>query len=107
MEGLNRPSGVSIKQWNKAKEIYESAKRQGDRFPELTVAQAALETGWFRSPSGKNNYFGQKASKKEDGSNILTREVSENKEYKTYQKFKNYNSLDEAVADRISKWSSK
>ena len=62
---LVRPKNVTDAQWQQAVELYNAAKRKGDRYPEITVAQAALETGWFKSPSGKYNYFGQKAKASE------------------------------------------
>lgn len=104
---LIRPKNVSEAQWQKAVELYDTAKRKGDRYPELTVAQAALETGWFKSPSGQYNYFGQKASSSQRGSIKSTQEVSGNKAYRTNAKFRDYDSIDEAVTDRINKWGKK
>ena len=57
---MERPKNISDEQWAIAQQIYESAKRQGDKYPELTVAQAALETGWFKKPSGKYNFLVKK-----------------------------------------------
>ena len=104
---LVRPKNVTDAQWQQAVELYNAAKRKGDRYPELTVAQAALETGWFKSSSGKYNYFGQKAKASEKASTLSTREVSQGREYTTSARFKDYNSIDEAVADRVKKWGSK
>lgn len=104
---MERPKNITDKQWQTATEIYNSAKRQGDKYPELTVAQAALETGWFKKPSGKNNYFGQKATSKQAGTTLRTTEVAGNKAYKINDKFRDYNTIDEAVSDRIKKWGSK
>ena len=58
---IKKPDNVSEEQWNKAVSLYTVAKQRGDRYPELTVSQAILETGWFKSPSGNFNFFGQKA----------------------------------------------
>lgn len=104
---LVRPKNISDSQWQKAVELYNTAKNKGDRYPELTVAQAALETGWFRSPSGKYNYFGQKATRSEKGTTLSTKEVSQGNMYSTNAKFKDYESIDDAVSDRIRKWGSK
>jgi hypothetical protein len=106
-EVLIRPKNVSNEQWNKAVQLYNVAKNRGDRYPELTVAQAALETGWFKSPSGKYNYFGQKATASQKGSTKSTQEVSNNSYYRTSAKFRDYDTLEEAVDDRIKKWGSK
>lgn len=106
-DNITRPSNVSDNQWVKAQQLYNTAKNRGDRYPELTVAQAALETGWFKSPAGKYNYFGQKASSSQQGSLKSTTEVSGGSSYRTKAKFRDYNTLDEAVDDRINKWGSK
>jgi|GEM_PF-6682207 len=104
---LKRPKGVGEDQWAKAKELYKIAKLKGDAFPELTVAQAALETAWFKKPSGKYNYFGQKASKSQKGSIKTTQEQVNDSAYYSQEKFRDYNNLEEAVSDRISKWGEK
>jgi hypothetical protein len=104
---MERPKNLTNEQWRVALSIYNSAKKQGDKFPELTVAQAALETGWFKHKSGKNNYFGQKATQSQKGTSLNTTEVANNKYYKTKQKFRDYDSIDEAMSDRVKKWSSK
>ena len=104
---MERPKNLTNEQWRVALSIYNSAKKQGDKFPELTVAQAALETGWFKHKSGKNNYFGQKATASQKGTSLTTTEVANNKYYKTKQKFRDYESIDEAMSDRVKKWSSK
>ena len=104
---LIKPKDVSNEQWNKATQLYNTAKNRGDRHPELTLAQAILETGWFKSPAGKYNYFGQKASASQRGSTKSTLEVSNNRSYRTNAKFRDYDTLEEAVDDRIKKWGSK
>lgn len=104
---LIKPKDVSNEQWGKATQLYNTAKSRGDRHPELTLAQAILETGWFKSPAGKYNYFGQKATASQRGSNKSTLEVSNNKSYRTNAKFRDYDTLEEAVDDRIKKWGSK
>lgn len=104
---LTRPNNVSVEQWERATNLYNVAKNKGDKYPELTVAQAALETGWFKSPSGKYNYFGQKASKNQTGTVRNTQEVEGNKSYSTQAKFRDYDSLSSAVDDRINKWANK
>jgi hypothetical protein len=74
---------------------------------DLIASQAALETGWGKSPSGKNNYFGQKASDKEAGSTKKTWEVQSGRNITTDAKFKDYDDADASVKDRLSKWSYK
>lgn len=104
---LVRPNGVSDEQWNRALDLYEVARKKGDKFPELTVAQAALETGWFKHLSGNYNYFGQKAGKSQKGSAKVTNEYVDNTKITIVDRFRDYDSLDKAVDDRLKKWGSK
>ena len=50
--------------------VYAAAKQAGALFPECVSAQWALESGWGKHTSGKNNYFGLKGS----GSTVNTQE---------------------------------
>ena len=50
--------------------IYQAAKQAGAKFPEVVAAQWALESGWGKHTSGKNNFFGLKGS----GSTVDTKE---------------------------------
>ena len=87
--------------------IYNAAKNSGDRFPEVVAAQAALESGWGSSPSGKNNYFGQKASANEKSTSRQTTEVGSGGSYRTSANFKDYDDESASIKDRIKKWSYK
>jgi flagellum-specific peptidoglycan hydrolase FlgJ len=87
--------------------IYRQAKASGDRFPHLVAAQASLESGYGKSPSGKNNYFGQKATDKEAGTVKGTQEFGGGGYYGTSAKFKDYDDENEAVRTRIKNWSYK
>lgn len=106
-QSITRPKNITDAQWNQALELYYAAKSKGDRYPELTVAQAALETGWFKSPAGRYNYFGQKATSGQQGSTKSTKEVAGGKTYSTKAKFRDYSNINEAVDDRLSKWGKK
>lgn len=50
--------------------VYQMAQKAGAKFPEVVCAQWALESGWGKHVSGKNNYFGLKGS----GSSVNTQE---------------------------------
>ena len=104
---LIRPKGVSDEQWTRALDLYEVARKKGDKFPELTVAQAALETGWFKHMSGNYNYFGQKASKSQKGTNKITSEYTNNRKFKASEKFRDYDSIEQSMDDRMRKWGAK
>ncbi len=90
-------------------DIRSRAKKQGasDIDADVVASQAALETGWGKSPSGSWNYFGQKASGSEKGTSKGTQEFGGGKMYGTSAKFKDYGSLDDSIADRLGKWSYK
>jgi len=90
-------------------DIRSRAKKQGasDVDADVIASQAALETGWGRSPSGSWNYFGQKATSREKGTSKGTQEYGGRRMYGTSARFKDYGSLDSSIADRINKWSYK
>ena len=73
--------------------VYEKAKSLGDKFPEVTASQFALESNFGESEHAKNlnNPFGQT----EVGDTLKNR------------KFKKYNSIDDAISYRVKKWSPK
>lgn len=85
-------------------EVYQVAKRAGAKFPELIASQAALESGWGKSPSGRNNYFGQKATSRQAGRDVKTKEFVGGRMDSTIARFRDYNSLEESVLDHIRKW---
>jgi hypothetical protein len=88
-------------------QVYALAKAAGDKYPEVTASQWALESGWGKSMSGKNNPFGQKAGSQEAGSVVMTREVVNGRSVMMNQKFKDYSSSLEAVAEHVKRWSPK
>ena len=88
-------------------QVYALAKAAGDKYPEVTASQWALESGWGKSMSGKNNPFGQKAGSQEPGSVVSTREVVNGRNVMMNQKFKDYSSSLEAVAEHVKRWSPK
>ncbi len=59
------------------------------------LAQLALESGWGKSPSGKNNYAGLKTTK--GGTTRTTKEYINGKYVTVKDKFKDFDSLEEFV----------
>jgi flagellum-specific peptidoglycan hydrolase FlgJ len=106
-------TGLMVGKVDESSEFYNDVKSRAKRLgasdieADLIASQSALETGWGKSPSGKNNYFGQKASSKEKGSVKGTQEYGGGGMYGTSAKFKDYDSLDSSIKDRINKWSYK
>lgn len=82
--------------------VLEAAKRAGDPHPEIVAAQWALESSWGKNESGKFNFFGIKAQKGEPGTTVTTHEVLDGKRVKMPDKFKDYGSIEEGIADRVN-----
>jgi len=93
--------------------VMQIAKKSGDPHPEITAAQWALESGWGKHMSGKNNPFGQKAKKDKGGNPIepatlrRTREVIGGKEIFINDYFKDYPTQDAAIAEHAQKWTAR
>lgn len=86
-------------------EVYQTALKSGTPHPEVIAAQWALESGWGKKQSGKNNLFGIKAgngdpNNQEAGTVIWTTENINGKKVKVQQKFRDYESIDQSIADR-------
>lgn len=82
--------------------VMNAARRAGDPHPEVVAAQWALESGWGKHESGKFNFFGIKAKANEPGTIRRTREVFGGKETYINDKFRDYESLDDGIAGRVS-----
>lgn len=81
--------------------IYRQAVKAGDRFPHVVAAQASLESDYGRSPSGRNNYFGQTAA---TGSNLATQEYGSGGYYNTRQTFADYDDEEAGTRNRVKTW---
>ena len=86
------------------KGFVDMASQAGAKYPQLVAAQWALESGWGKSPSGTNNYFGIKAAAGESSTSKQTWEVYGGKEVTTSANFKNYASPQGSVNDLVGKW---
>jgi hypothetical protein len=86
------------------KQIMDSAAKAGDPFPEVVAAQWAIESGWGKHMTGKNNPFGQTGVEgKDPGIRIPTpRDPGGGSKF-----FRSFESIDEAVAFRVKKWAPK
>lgn len=82
-------------------EFYDLGKAAGAKFPELVAAQAALESGWGKHLSGKNNYFGIKGS---PGTVVKTQEWVVNKFMTVEDEFKDFDSSLECVRHLVDRW---
>jgi hypothetical protein len=80
--------------------VVRAAVDAGSKFPEVVAAQWALESGWGKHTSGKNNYFGIKGK----GSVVQTTEFINGKETPLRDEFKNFNSLYHCVEYLVTRW---
>jgi hypothetical protein len=76
------------------------AKKAGAKFPALVAAQFALESGWGKHTSGKNNYFGIKGK----GTKQKTIEYVNGKPVEIVDEFQDYPSAEACVQDLVTKW---
>jgi flagellum-specific peptidoglycan hydrolase FlgJ len=86
------------------KSVVAMAQQAGAKYPELVGAQWALESGRGKTPSGKNNYFGIKATDSEAGTSKGTWEVENGQEVNTTARFKNFDTPQDSVNDLVNKW---
>jgi len=78
--------------------VYEAARKAGDRFPEVTASQWAIESGYGKAPSGKNNFFGQTGVPGRDPGRWLS--VPEGgKKF-----FRDYETPEEGVRAKVERW---
>lgn len=83
-----------------AENIHQLAVKAGARWPELVVAQWALESAYGKRPSGRFNYFGLKGPGKE----VKTIEYYGGKEVQIVDQFLDFNSAEEAVEYLVDRW---
>jgi len=76
------------------------AKEAGAKYPELVAAQYALESGWGRYQSGKNNFFGIKGQ----GTKKETKEFVNGKEITIVDEFQDFASAKDCVQYLVDKW---
>lgn len=76
------------------------AKEAGAKFPELVSAQWALESGWGKHTSGKNNYFGLKGK----GTKKTTTEVINGKTVTIEAEFIDFDSIQHCVRYLVQRW---
>lgn len=80
--------------------ITEAATDAGSRWPELCSAQWALESGWGKTPSGRNNYWGLKGK----GTQKQTTEVVNGKAVQVVAEFQDFPSIRAGVQFLVDRW---
>ena len=80
--------------------VASAAKAAGARYPDLVAAQWALESGWGKQTSGKNNYFGIKGS----GTTKSTQEVKGGEIVPVDAEFQDFESLYDCIVYLVDRW---
>lgn len=80
--------------------VYTAAKKAGAKFPEVVCAQWALESGWGKHTSGKNNYLGLKGT----GSSVNTQEFINGKWITIKAGFIDFPDLDTCITYLVDRW---
>ena len=83
--------------------VQVAAKAAGAKFPQVVAAQWALESGWGKYTSGKNNYFGLKGLTGQ-GALVRTTEFNAGVKQRVDAWFKDFPSLDACVTELVTKW---
>ena len=91
------PPGPVSNTWDGIK---EAARIAGAKFPECVAAQWALESGYGKSVSGKNNYFGIKGR----GTTCSTWEDYGNGPVQINASFRDFESPQECVSYLVDRW---
>jgi hypothetical protein len=81
-------------------QIESLAAKAGAKYPQLVAAQWALESGYGKHLSGKNNFFGIKGK----GTVVTTTEFINGKQVTVRDEFKDYSSPEECIQDLVNKW---
>lgn len=80
--------------------VIQAAKRAGAKYPECVAAQWALESGWGKHTSAKNNFFGLKG----DGEEVATMEFINGEWIQITDSFINFPTLNACVEYLVNRW---
>ena len=94
-------TGTNKEKW---KAFYAMGQKAGAGYPELVAAQFALESGWGSALSAKNNFFGIKATESESATVSNTREVIGGQSIYMDERFKNFDTPQDAVNHLVTQW---
>lgn len=80
--------------------VLAAAKTAGAKYPELVAAQWALESGWGKHTSGKNNFFGIKG----EGTSQMTTEFINGARVHVEAEFMDFADLGACVSYLVTRW---
>jgi hypothetical protein len=84
--------------------VVAAARAAGAKFPDVVAAQWALESGYGKHTSGKNNYFGIKSERDGIGSLVSTTEFVGGMEIRMDAWFKDFPDLGSCVSYIVDRW---
>ncbi len=93
--------GSNAEKWAHMRNLGSKA---GAKYPNLVAAQFALESAWGSAISGKNNFFGIKATGNEPATVKNTREVINGKSIYVDARFKDFQTPQDAVNHLVTQW---
>ena len=97
-----------VRQKHNFQVIYNLAKKNGIKFPEVVAAQFGVESVYGSKVTGTNNYFGIKADQKDIRTGNFTEadtfEEIDGKMVKVRAKFKNFKTLEESIQHYKKFW---
>ena len=97
----NQPTPAKEPFSNTWKGVKAVATRLGVKFPQVVAAQWALESGYGKHTSGKNNFFGIKGS---PGTNVETKEFLDGKWLTVLATFKDYETPEACIEHLVALW---
>jgi hypothetical protein len=96
-EEKNNVKETTINNWSG---ILGAARKAGAKFPEVVAAQWALESGYGKHTSGKNNFFGLKGT----GSSVGTKEFIDDKWIEITDSFIDFPTIQSCVQYLVDRW---
>jgi hypothetical protein len=96
-----KPSPSSVPFENSWKGVRAAAEHLGAEYPQVVAAQWALESGWGKHTSGKNNFFGIKGT---PGTTTQTKEFLNGRWVTIQDTFKDYDTPVACIDHLITMW---
>jgi hypothetical protein len=101
LDKIDAPKAPQVVFSNTWDGVKAAAKAAGARFPQVVAAQWALESGFGKHTSGKNNFFGIKGV---PGTTKETKEFLNGKWVTITDTFKDYQTPQECVSHLVTMW---
>ena len=94
-------TGTNEQKWS---QVATMGRNAGAKYPNLVAAQFALESAWGTATSGRNNFFGIKATGSEPATVHRTREVVNGQDVFVNARFKDFRTPQDSVNHLVKQW---